>query len=84
MVAPAVVKAYDFSKFGTIVDVGGGHGMLLAAILKANPGVRGVVFDAPHVAAGAARRSAPRAWRTAVAPRAATSSRPCPRRPMPT
>jgi hypothetical protein len=53
MVAPAIVEAYDFSKFGTVVDVGGGHGMLLAAILKANPGVRGVVFDAPHVAAGA-------------------------------
>jgi SAM-dependent methyltransferase len=53
MVAPAITEAYDFSKFGTIVDVGGGHGRLLATILKANPGVRGVVFDAPHVAAGA-------------------------------
>jgi hypothetical protein len=53
MIAPAVVEAYDFSKLGTIVDVGGGHGMLLTSILKANPGVKGVVFDAPHVAAGA-------------------------------
>jgi hypothetical protein len=49
----AVSKAYDFSKCGTIVDVGGGHGALLLAILKANPGVRGVVFDAPQVASGA-------------------------------
>jgi SAM-dependent methyltransferase len=53
MVAPAIAEAYDFSNFGTIVDVGGGHGRLLATILRANPGVRGVVFDAPHVAAGA-------------------------------
>jgi len=53
MVAPAVVEAYDFSKFGTVVDVGGGHGKLLTSILKANPSVKGIVFDAPHVAAGA-------------------------------
>jgi len=53
MVAPAIVEAYDFSKFGTIIDIGGGHGMLLASVLKSNPGVRGVVFDSPHVAAGA-------------------------------
>jgi SAM-dependent methyltransferase len=52
--AAAVVKAYDFSRFGRIVDVGGGHGALLLAILEANPGAEGVVFDAPPVAAGAA------------------------------
>ncbi|WP_439620450.1 methyltransferase [Gemmata sp.] len=51
--AAAVLKAYDFSKFGTVVDVGGGHGALLTAILKANPAVKGVVFDAPSVAVGA-------------------------------
>jgi hypothetical protein len=51
--AAAVLKAYDFSKFGTIVDVGGGHGALLLAILKASPNSKGVVFDAPQVAAGA-------------------------------
>ncbi|MCE9564763.1 MAG: methyltransferase [Planctomycetes bacterium] len=51
--AAAVVKAYDFSKFGTIVDVGGGHGALLLSILKANAWVKGVVFDAPSVAVGA-------------------------------
>jgi hypothetical protein len=51
--AAAVLKAYDFSKAGTIVDVGGGHGALLLAILQANPGTKGIVFDAPQVAAGA-------------------------------
>ncbi|MBA4064800.1 MAG: methyltransferase [Isosphaera sp.] len=52
--AAAVTAGYDFSGFGTVVDVGGGHGSLLLAILRANPGVKGVVFDAPQVAAGAA------------------------------
>jgi hypothetical protein len=49
----AVVEAYDFSKFGRIVDVGGGHGSLIAAILQANPGLTGVLFDLPEVVAGA-------------------------------
>lgn len=51
--AAAVVAAYDFTPFGTIVDVGGGTGTLLAAILAATPGARGIVFDSPQVAAGA-------------------------------
>jgi hypothetical protein len=37
-----------------VVDVGGGQGALLAAILAANPQARGVLFDLPHVVAGAA------------------------------
>jgi hypothetical protein len=49
----AVLKAYDFAPFNTIIDVGGGHGALLCAILKANTKARGVVFDAPQVVAGA-------------------------------
>ena len=49
-VAAAAVKAYDFSAFTTVVDVGGGNGTLLAGILAATPGLRGVVFDLPHVA----------------------------------
>ena len=48
-----VTAAYDFSRFGTLVDVGGGHGHLLGTILKATPKLRGVVYDAPHVVAGA-------------------------------
>jgi hypothetical protein len=47
--AAAVIDAYDFSKIRTIVDVGGGHGTLLAAILKANPGASGILFDQPAV-----------------------------------
>jgi hypothetical protein len=42
---PAIVAAYDFSQFEHIVDVGGGHGMVLSAILAAHPGVRGTLFD---------------------------------------
>ncbi|OBK24147.1 hydroxyneurosporene methyltransferase [Mycobacterium asiaticum] len=48
-----VVAAYDFAPFATIVDVGGGHGRLLAEILLATPGARGVLFDQPQVVAGA-------------------------------
>jgi hypothetical protein len=51
--AMAVAPVYDFSGLGTVVDVGGGRGALLAAILMANPHLRGVLFDAPHVVAGA-------------------------------
>jgi SAM-dependent methyltransferase len=49
----AAVKVYDFSRYGTIADVGGGHGLLLTTILKAAPNSRGVVFDLPGVVAGA-------------------------------
>lgn len=42
---PAIVSAYDFGQFKRIVDVGGGHGMLLSAILAAHPGVQGTLFD---------------------------------------
>jgi hypothetical protein len=52
-VAPAVLQAYDFSGIGVLVDVAGGHGMLLASILKQYPAMRGILFDAPHVIAGA-------------------------------
>jgi SAM-dependent methyltransferase len=48
-----IVAAYDFSKFRRIVDVGGGHGALLAAILEANSQARGVLLDLPSVVAGA-------------------------------
>jgi hypothetical protein len=49
----AVVAGYDFARARTVVDVGGGHGALLAAVLAAHPGARGVLFDRPHVVAGA-------------------------------
>ncbi len=50
----ALLDAYDFGRFGTIVDVGGGNGTLLAAILGAHTDARGVLFDQPHVITGAA------------------------------
>ena len=52
-VAPAVLQAYDFSGIGVLVDVAGGHGMLLSSILQRYPSMRGILFDAPHVIAGA-------------------------------
>jgi DNA-binding Lrp family transcriptional regulator len=51
--APAVVEAYDFSGIEIIADIAGGHGYLLAQILKANPNLKGVLFDVPSVIQGA-------------------------------
>jgi len=51
--APAIVEAYDFSDINKLVDIAGGHGLLLAAILKANPHLQGVLFDLPFVIEGA-------------------------------
>jgi hypothetical protein len=48
-----LLDAYDFGRFGVIVDVGGNRGALLAAILQAHPQVRGMLFDQPHVVARA-------------------------------
>jgi O-methyltransferase domain len=45
----AVAAAYDFSRFTTIVDVGGATGHLLATILGSYSGTRGILFDLPHV-----------------------------------
>jgi len=45
----AALATYDFSRFGTIGDIGGGRGHLIAAILERNPDVNGVLFDLPHV-----------------------------------
>jgi O-methyltransferase domain/Dimerisation domain len=53
--AEAVVQAYDFSPYGTIVDVGGGYGTFLTALLRVNPRARGILFDQPHVVAGATK-----------------------------
>jgi hypothetical protein len=52
-VAEAIVQSYDFSGMDVLMDVGGGEGALLAAILAANPTLRGVLFDQPHVLTGA-------------------------------
>jgi hypothetical protein len=49
----AVTAAYDFSRFHAIADIGGGHGSLLAAMLRASRTARGILFDLPAVCAGA-------------------------------
>lgn len=51
--AGPVLAAYDFGRFASIVDVAGGQGALLAAILGAHPAARGVLFDQAHVVAHA-------------------------------
>jgi O-methyltransferase domain len=48
-VGRAISVAYDFGAWGGLMDVGGGNGMLLATILKAHPGLHGVLADLPHV-----------------------------------
>jgi SAM-dependent methyltransferase len=53
-VIDAVARAYDFGRFGSVVDVGGGRGHQLAAILERHPGVRGVLFDQPEAVAAVA------------------------------
>ena len=53
MAIDPVLAAYDFTGFGRIVDVGGGHGSLLAAVLKSAPDANGVLFDLPSVVEGA-------------------------------
>ncbi len=52
-IAPTVAGGYDFSAISTLVDVGGGHGQMLASILQAHPTLHGVLFDLPHVVKGA-------------------------------
>lgn len=52
----AVLSSYSFSQFRRIVDIGGGDGGLLVAILQRNPGVKGVLVDVPHVAEKARKR----------------------------
>ena len=51
--AAAILAAYDFSNASNLVDVGGGHGALLAAILQAYPDIRGILFEQSSVIDGA-------------------------------
>jgi hypothetical protein len=52
-VAASVLTAYDFSAFRTVCCVGGGTGLLIAEILAGHPKAQGILFDLPHVVAGA-------------------------------
>jgi predicted O-methyltransferase YrrM len=53
MISGIVAGKYDFARFQRIIDVGGGNGALLTAVLATAPGARGVTFDLPHVTARA-------------------------------
>jgi hypothetical protein len=53
LAAGELVRVYDVSSVCTVADVGGAHGVLLAAVLGANPTARGLLFDLPHVIATA-------------------------------
>jgi SAM-dependent methyltransferase len=52
--ARATSDAYDFKGVETLMDVAGGHGLLLATVLRRHKKMHGLLFDLPHVAAGAA------------------------------
>jgi hypothetical protein len=54
-IIPVVTEAYDFSTVTRLVDIAGGHGLLIAGILKAYPELRGVLFELPFVLEGAGR-----------------------------
>ena len=56
---PGILAAYDFSRFRRVVDIGGGRGALLAAILQANPGVAGTLFDLDDVVSAGTLLDAP-------------------------
>jgi hypothetical protein len=46
--ASSITSMYDFSQFNTVVDIGGGQGILLSILLKNNPNLSGILFDLPH------------------------------------
>jgi hypothetical protein len=50
----SISSMYDFSQFNSIMDIGGGQGTLLSAILKNNPKLQGILFDLPHAIQSAA------------------------------
>jgi hypothetical protein len=56
-----VLERYDFGGIGTLVDVGGGGGHLVAALLEKYPKLRGVVFDRSEVVESARGRERPAA-----------------------
>ena len=57
-IIPAILDAYDFGGITTLVDIAGGHGAVLTAILQKYPAMKGVLFDVDHVIEGAKARIA--------------------------
>jgi hypothetical protein len=58
LVASELVRLVDWSGVSTVVDVGGAHGALVSAVLRASPSCRGILLDLPHVIAEASERLA--------------------------
>jgi O-methyltransferase domain/Dimerisation domain len=56
MQAPSIAVAYDFGALESIMDIGGGNGILLSHILRAHKSLRGVLADQPHVLERARKR----------------------------
>lgn len=56
LAGPAIAAAYDFGVWGSLMDVGGGNGILLSHILRAHRGLRGVLADQDHVLERARKR----------------------------
>ena len=54
----AIIKSYDFDGVRQVIDVGGGHGEVLAAILHAYPHLRATLFELPSVIQGASGKIA--------------------------
>jgi len=54
-IVAAVLKAYDFAGIKHLVDVGGGHGGVISAVLQKYPKLKGTLFDQPYVVEGARR-----------------------------
>lgn len=52
-VIPAALEVYDFSSIGTLMDVAGGHGLVLTSILEKNPKMKGILVEMSHVCEGA-------------------------------
>ena len=52
-VVEAIVSAYNFSAFAHVVDIGGGQGAMIAAILAAHTNTHGILCDRPDVVARA-------------------------------
>lgn len=52
----SILTAFDFSRFRTLADVGGGHGFFLSSILRAYPRLKGILFDQPHVVKGSSEQ----------------------------
>ncbi|ARV58878.1 hypothetical protein BZZ01_09760 [Nostocales cyanobacterium HT-58-2] len=50
-----LLKSYDFSKVSKIIDIAGGQGLIISAILKHNPHLQGILFDMPETVVDAVK-----------------------------